>query len=177
MNVETTGASLRTTRAEGLDYGGVQASEIIAERDLRRMESYKPIIERVSESTGVDEAVIAGIISRESHAGAVLRNGWGDHGNGFGLMQVDRRYHDTEGSWNSEAHITQGATILRDMIDGVARKFPDWTREEQLKGGISAYNAGLRNVRTYERMDIGTTGNDYANDVTARAQFYKRHGY
>jgi len=32
--------------------------------------------------------VIAGIISRESHAGKILKNGWGDRGNGFGLMQV-----------------------------------------------------------------------------------------
>lgn len=52
------------------------------------MEKYKPVIQRVSGRTGVDGAVIAGIISRESHAGTILDNGWGDHGNGFGLMQV-----------------------------------------------------------------------------------------
>ncbi|XP_060089821.1 lysozyme g-like [Heteronotia binoei] len=177
MNVETTGASSRTAKAERLGYVGVQASETIAARDLPRMESYRSEIERASESTGMDGAVIAGIISRESHAGSVLRNGWGDRGNGFGLMQVDRRFHVPEGSWNSEALITQGATILRDSVDAVARKFPEWTSEQQLKGGISAYNAGVGNVRTYDRMDSRTTGSDYANDVAARAQYYKRHGF
>ncbi|XP_077199610.1 lysozyme g-like [Paroedura picta] len=177
MNVETTGASLGVARAERLNYGGVQASETIAAKDLSNMEKYKTTIKRVSERTGMDGAVIAGIISRESHAGTILDNGWGDHGNAFGLMQVDKRWHKPDGAWDSEAHITQGANVLHDMIDGVAKKFPQWTKEQQLKGGISAYNAGLRNVQTYDGMDKGTTGNDYANDVAARAQFFKKHGY
>ncbi|XP_054829025.1 lysozyme g-like [Eublepharis macularius] len=177
MDVQTTGAGLRTARAEGLKAGGVQASAIIAEKDLKNMIKYRTKIINVSKKTGIDAAVIAGIISRESHAGTALKNGWGDHGNGFGLMQVDKRYHKLIGAWNSEAHITQGTQILCNMINGIAKKFPGWTKAQQLKGGISAYNAGIRNVQTYDRMDIGTTGNDYANDVTARAQFYKKHGY
>ncbi|XP_077199613.1 lysozyme g-like [Paroedura picta] len=176
-DVQTTGAGLRTAKAEGLKSGGVQASAIIAEKDLRNMNKYKTKIAAVSRRTGIEEAVIAGIISRESHAGAILKNGWGDHGNGFGLMQVDKRFHKVTGAWDSEAHITQATQILCTMINDIAKKFPQWTKAQQLKGGISAYNAGIRNVQTYERMDIGTTGNDYANDVTARAQFYKKHGY
>lgn len=46
-----------------------------------------------------------------------------------------------------------------------------------ISGGISAYNAGANNVQSYDRMDIGTTHHDYANDVVARAKFYKRNGY
>ncbi len=46
-----------------------------------------------------------------------------------------------------------------------------------VSGGISAYNAGAKNVQTYERMDIGTTGDDYANDVVARAQWFNSKGY
>jgi len=52
------------------------------------MVKYKDMITRVGNSKCVDPAVIAGIISRESHAGTVLQNGWGDNGNAFGLMQV-----------------------------------------------------------------------------------------
>lgn len=47
----------------------------------------------------------------------------------------------------------------------------------RISGGISAYNAGANNIQSYDRMDIGTTHNDYANDVVARAKFYKRNGY
>ncbi|XP_059576969.1 lysozyme g [Alligator mississippiensis] len=176
--VDTTGASSQTARPEGLSYAGVRASETIAAKDLIRMNNYKGLIQRAGSNQCVDPAVIAGIISRESHAGAALTaDGWGDGGNAFGLMQVDKRYHKLVGKWNSEAHLIQGTQILVGMIKAIQRKFPRWTKEQQLKGGISAYNAGPGNVRTYEKMDIGTTHNDYANDVVARAKFYQKKGF
>ncbi|KAM6381933.1 lysozyme g-like [Alca torda] len=156
---------------------GVKASQKIAEVDLEAMDKYKPLIKKVGEKLCVEPALIAGIISRESHAGKILKDGWGDNGNGFGLMQVDKRSHRPVGKWNSEAHIMQGTNILISMIKKIQNKFPSWTRDQQLKGGISAYNAGPRNVQTYDRMDIGTTHDDYSNDVVARAQYYKKHGY
>ncbi|XP_075283007.1 lysozyme g [Opisthocomus hoazin] len=177
LNVDTTGASQATARPEGLSYAGVAASEKIAERDLKNMVKYKDMITRVGNSKCVDPAVIAGIISRESHAGTVLQNGWGDNGNAFGLMQVDKRYHKTVGSWDSGEHIAQGTEILCGMLTQIQKKFPTWTKEQQLKGAISAYNAGAGNVQTYNEMDVGTSHNDYANDVVARAKFYKRNGY
>ncbi|XP_074949184.1 lysozyme g-like isoform X1 [Phalacrocorax aristotelis] len=177
LNVDTTGASEATAKPEQLSYAGVPASEKIAEKDLENMKKYEAKIKKVGNSKCVDPAVIAGIISRESHAGAALKGGWGDHGNGFGLMQVDKRYHKIVGTWDSEEHLAQGTQILCGMIETIQKKFPKWTKEQQLKGGISAYNAGPNNVRSYDRMDIGTTHNDYANDVVARAKFYKRNGY
>ncbi|XP_010202330.2 lysozyme g [Colius striatus] len=177
LNVDTTGASEATARPEGLSYAGVPASEKIAEGDLRNMQKYRAMIIKVGNSKGIDPAVIAGIISRESHAGTVLDNGWGDNGNAFGLMQVDKRYHNIVGSWDSEEHLAQGTEILRGMIQQIQRKFPTWTKEQQLKGGISAYNAGPNNVQSYDGLDIGTTHNDYANDVVARSKFFKRNGY
>ncbi|KAB5571016.1 hypothetical protein PHYPO_G00220060 [Pangasianodon hypophthalmus] len=177
MKIDTTGASEKTARQDKLSVKGVEASYKLAEHDLKRMEQYKNIIMKVGRAKEMDPAVIAAIISRESRAGAALVDGWGDHGNGFGLMQIDKRYHKLRGAWNSEEHITQGTEILIDAIIAIQRKFPKWPKEHQFKGGISAYNAGVGNVRTYERMDIGTTGNDYANDVVARAQWFKHNGY
>ncbi|KAI4883969.1 hypothetical protein NFI96_026381 [Prochilodus magdalenae] len=175
--IDTTGASAATARQDKLTVTGVEASNKLAEHDLKRMNQYKDIITKVGRAKQMDPAVIAAIISRESRAGAALVDGWGDHGNGFGLMQVDKRYHTPRGAWDSEEHVTQGTEILIDSILAIQKKFKDWPKEHQFKGGISAYNAGVKNVRTYERMDIGTTGNDYSNDVVARAQWYKRNGY
>ncbi|XP_074913352.1 lysozyme g-like isoform X1 [Buteo buteo] len=175
--IRTPGASRKTAKPEGLPYSGVRASEKIAERDLRAMDQYKTLIKKVGEKLCIEPALIAGIISRESHAGKALKNGWGDNGNGFGLMQVDKNSHRPVGQWNSEAHLTQGTNILIMMIKTIQKKFPRWTKDQQLKGGISAYNAGPRNVQSYDRMDIGTTHDDYSNDVVARAQYYKKHGY
>uniref|UniRef100_G1NPK5 Lysozyme g n=1 Tax=Meleagris gallopavo TaxID=9103 RepID=G1NPK5_MELGA len=161
-NVETTGASERTAKPEGLGYAGG---------------CYLKTITKVANSKCVSPSVVAAVISRESHAGTALKDGWGDHGNAFGLMQIDKRYHQIHGAWNSEEHIKQGTDILCQSINDIQKKFPTWSKEQQLKGGISAYNAGTRNVRTYEGMDVGTTHNDYANDVVARAKFFQRHGY
>ena len=60
----------------------------MAEIDMKRMNQYKSMVQTVGLSKSLDPAIIAGIMSRESRAGAALDNGWGDHGNGFGLMQV-----------------------------------------------------------------------------------------
>ncbi|KAG7465027.1 lysozyme g-like 1 [Megalops cyprinoides] len=175
--IDTTGASERTAKQDKLTVKGVEASYKLAEHDLGRMSKYKDVIIKVGKAHQMDPAVICGIISRESRAGAALKDGWGDHGNGFGLMQVDKRHHKLEGTWNSEQHISQGTRILIEFINRIKNKFPTWPKEHQFKGGISAYNAGDKNVRTYERMDIGTTGDDYANDVVARAQWFKRNGF
>ncbi|XP_009964189.1 lysozyme g-like protein 2 [Tyto alba] len=175
--IKTSGASCKTAKSEGLSYCGVSASEKIAERDLRAMNQYKTLIKKVGENLCIEPAVIAGIISRESHAGKALKNGWGDNGNGFGLMQVDKKSHTPRGQWNSETHLIQGTNILISMTKTIQRNFPRWTKDQQLKGGIAAYNFGTSNVRSYDRMDIGTTHNDYSSDVVARAKYYKKQGY
>ena len=66
----------------------MSASEKMAQIDAGRMERYKGKINSVGRSTGIEPALIAAIISRESRAGNALQNGEGDHGNAFGLMQV-----------------------------------------------------------------------------------------
>ncbi|XP_016131912.1 lysozyme g-like [Sinocyclocheilus grahami] len=177
LKIDTTGASEKTAKQDKLTIKGVEASKKLAETDLVRIEKYKSIIIKVGRAKQMDPVVIAAIISRESRAGAVLKNGWGDHDNGFGLMQVDKRYHALTGAWDSELHVIQATDILIGFIKEIKVKFPKWTQEQCFKGGISAYNAGVKNVQTYERMDIGTTGDDYANDVVARAQWFKSKGF
>ncbi|XP_061686386.1 lysozyme g-like [Syngnathoides biaculeatus] len=174
--VDTTGASEKTARQDKLKIKGVAASDALARTDLARVDKYKDVIKRVGEQKGIDPAIIAGIISRESRAGNVLKDGWGDNGNGWGLMQVDKRYHTPRGEWDSEEHLCHGTDILIGSIKQIKKKFPNWTAEQQLKGGIAAYNIGVGGVKTYERMDVGTTGNDYSSDVVARAQWYKSQG-
>ncbi|XP_078514274.1 lysozyme g-like [Lissotriton helveticus] len=177
MEVPTTGANCATARQDRLSYCGVRASHQMAATDLRNMNKYKTEILAVGRSLCMDPAVIAGIISRESRAGAVLRNGWGDGGNAFGLMQIDKRWHKIRGAWNSEENISQGTEILISMIKSIQKKFSSWSQNQDLKGGIAAYNAGPGSIRNYSQVDNRTTGHDYSNDVVARAQYYKQHGY
>ncbi|XP_040192289.1 lysozyme g-like [Rana temporaria] len=176
-HIPCTGASPETGRQDGQNISGIIASEKLAETDLKRVNSYKEKIMSVSRKTGVDAAIIAAIMSRESRAGNALdANKWGDHGNAFGLMQIDKRWHCPRGAWDSEEHILQATEILTSMFDAIKQKFPSWSTNQVMKGAISAYNAGPGNVNSFDAIDSRTTGKDYSNDCVARAKFYKRNG-
>ncbi|TKC41882.1 hypothetical protein EI555_011395, partial [Monodon monoceros] len=68
---------------------GVTASEKTEAKDLGRMLANKASIQEAGKWFCVDSTTIAAMTSWESHAGRVLRDAWGDTGNGFGfgLMQ------------------------------------------------------------------------------------------
>jgi peptidoglycan hydrolase-like protein with peptidoglycan-binding domain len=170
-----TGASAVTARQDGLQ-AGVAASHKMAKTDLARIKQYAPAFEAAGKKYNLPPALLAAIASRESRGGAALDSrGYGDHGNGFGLMQVDKRYHSLKGGPHSAAHIDQAAGILKSYLNQVKANHPSWPPEQQLRGAVAAYNSGVSNVQTIKNMDVGTTGNDYSNDVWARAQALAPH--
>jgi hypothetical protein len=173
----TTGASATTARQDNLQ-GGVSASHQMAKTDLSRVLKVVDRFRQVGSKYNIPCAIIAALASRESRCGSVLDSkGYGDHGNGFGILQVDRRYHSIEGADDPTGivHVDQAVRIFAGFLQQVKAKHPDWEDEFILKGAATAYNSGVSNVATKERMDIGTTGNDYGSDVIARAQFYSNH--
>lgn len=169
-----TGASARTARQDKLRVTGVEASKRMAETDARMVLPYMTKFDEAGRAHGLPPALLAAIASRESRGGAVLdRNGEGDHGHGFGLMQVDNRNPFEvvrEGGPFGQPHINQAAKILADKLAEVKRNFPNLSEEEKLQTAVSRYNGGAR--RSFPDSDEGTTGGDYSNDVLARAQYY-----
>lgn len=173
LDVETSGASAATASQDGLE-AGIEASHQMAETDLPRVGEIAGRFADVAGKFGVPAAVLAALASRESRCGAALQNGWGDNGNAFGILQVDKRFHRIEGEPDptSVAHIEQAAGIFNDYLEQVMRRHPQWNDPDLLKGAAVAYNSGVGNVQTVAGMDRGTTGNDYGADVMARAQYY-----
>lgn len=66
---------------------GVRASERLAEIDMPVLLTYQPMIQTVGQKYCIDPAVIAGVLSRESHGGNVLLN-VGNVDSGIGVVQV-----------------------------------------------------------------------------------------
>lgn len=63
------------------------------------------------------------------------------------VFQVDKRYHKPHGAWDSEEHIKQGTDILCQSITDIQKKFPTWSKEQQLKGrSLSALKCQLCNT-------------------------------
>ena len=175
LTYEPTGASDNTARQDGLPargIHGVQASEAMANTDLGRITPLKKRFEDAGKLFDLPTALLAAIASRESRCGNVLDKGFGDHGNAFGIMQVDKRFHsplETEDGPDGEAHIQQATQILRDKLDGVNRNHEGLSDSQALQAAVSRYNGG-RGLLPPD-SDEGTTGGDYMNDVWARARF------
>lgn len=170
------GAADRTARQDGLPQRGlhgVAASETMAQTDLRRIEPLRDRFAEAGEETGLPPALLAAIASRESRGGAALRNGFGDGGHGYGIMQIDDRSWsaDTSEGPSGLAHIKQAAGILALKLQGTEtiRGLDDVL---SLVTATSRYNGG----RGFPApsSDEGTTGGDYAADVWARARWYAR---
>jgi len=176
---------------------GVAASEALVKEDMGRLNEHREVIEQVAKEKNIPPALLAAIISRETRAGNTLDSvGWGDEGNAFGVMQVDKRVHDiSEGTQNqiycsgtagciwdpwSKEHLSQGADILLGNLAHIQSPergkghHPDWPIERQWQGAVAAYNFGPGNVQNIDEIDKGTTGNDYSNDVWARAKVIAR---
>jgi peptidoglycan hydrolase-like protein with peptidoglycan-binding domain len=172
-------------RSAGLGASGAQANGVargeqgsaqLAEQDLDRVLKMKAQFEEVGARFGLPPALLAAIASRETRGGSSVHLDAGGYsawdGQGFGVMQVDRRYHAPAGGPRSSEHIAQAARILKNEWDTIKRKHPDWPASRQLQAAVVAYNAGPSAVEGLERPDRYTTGGDYSGDVWARARYY-----
>uniref|UniRef100_A0A8B9I620 Lysozyme g n=1 Tax=Anser brachyrhynchus TaxID=132585 RepID=A0A8B9I620_9AVES len=155
---------------------GVAALRRTADADIIRLRKYEIPIKRVARNLCLDPALIAAIISQESRAGLLLDNGWDQAQQRFGLMQIDRRYHQPYGTWDSEEHINQCSTMLVLGINEMRARHPTWTWDQQLRGGICMYRARIGNIPVYDEDPCGRD-NYYVNSVIGRAQYFKRHGF
>ncbi|KAK3087661.1 hypothetical protein FSP39_008858 [Pinctada imbricata] len=170
----------------GRHSGGVAASQNEVKYDISTLNAHKSCYVTAGRNNCIHPALIAALASRESHAGRLLHstNGWGDNHHAYGVLQCDVRYcpvcsHGlkcTTYGWDSCQHIDMMTKyVLVPYIKQVQRKHPTWPAAHQMQGGVAAYNFGPGNVQSWGGLDIGSTGNDYSNDVIARAQYLISH--
>ncbi|KAM5251228.1 lysozyme g-like protein 1 [Hipposideros larvatus] len=167
--LDTPGASCGIGRRRGLNYCGVRASERLAEIDMPYLLRYQPTMYTVGQKYCVDPAVIAGVVSRESPGGNFLVN-TGNVGDRIRVVQDSGSYVPT--SWITESQLSQMTEVLTHRIKDIQRRFPTWTPDQYLRGGLCTYVGGPGYVRSTQ--DLGC---DFCNDVLARAKYFKRHGF
>ena len=159
--------------------------------DLPGLERHRALIGAIAASFGLEPAVAAGVVSRESGGGRLLgRNGCppdtGDRGHGRGLMQIDDRWHrgfiGLGELWRTPAaNLAYGCHLLAQYREALRKRLPGLTEEELLRAALAAYNSGTESAERLLRAggdpDAGTTGGNYGRDVLARAEWLRARGW
>lgn len=168
-------------------------------------QKFKTFIDAAAQRISVPSAVVAGIGSRESGWGLILRppgpGGTGDFGPrkfptalrsaalppdggyGRGLMQIDFDAFDfaRTGNWKDPAaNIEFGCNVLNSSVVLLGGRTA-LTGRDLLQAAIAAYNCGAGNVLTAIKqgrdLDFFTTGRNYSSDVFNRAGFFQNMGW
>jgi len=144
-----------------------------------------PLAEKLAKKYHLPPALILAWMSRESGLGIFLRpDGYSKFdGYGYGLLQVDRRYHHPTGDPFGMPSCEQAiGDVFESMLRGVKQRHPGWTHDEQIAGALVDYNSGPGNAQTrpssaggWAAMDSGTAGNNYSQDIWSRAQWFAKH--
>ncbi|CAL1528637.1 unnamed protein product [Lymnaea stagnalis] len=160
---------------------GNVVSYAFVQHDLPALVSHKSCYDASADRNCIQASVIAALASRESQGGTSLINGYGDSGREWGILRCNLAHSGlpcTSVAWNSCAHIEMMISkVLIPDIYTVYANHPTWTIDQALQGGVAAYDAGIRLVQNWLTIDANTTGNDYSNDVIARAKWLRANGW
>ena len=170
-------------------------------KQLAESRKYRSIIERICAATQVEQAIVWGIGSRESHWGLLLKpagpSGTGDWtprkghmppdklGWGRGLMQIDYNAHEfaKTGNWrDAEANIAYAIrSVLLPNIGYLKRKFPHLDDDAITRGAIAGYNCGPGIVARVllaggGNVDKFTAHGNYSADVIDLGKWFNQRG-
>jgi hypothetical protein len=174
----------------------------IAKQYLRaKRNGWLPYFEEAAKEVSfvLDTADLLAIASRESNLDPKWLTTAGDRGNGYGLMQADKRYFPEwvrSGKWkDAQEGITKGAEILAqkwaDLQDCIGKKRgvpssktgkisffigKDVKGAEARRVLIASYNCGRwahYAVSNGKDVDAYSTGKDYSKDVILRAAAFR----
>jgi hypothetical protein len=174
-------------------------TEAIARRQYQaaKRAGWLPFVIEASEAFDIAPEIILAVCSRETNLNASYLHQAGDGGNGYGLMQVDRRAFPQwvrAGLWRDAREcFMKGSEILagnRSWLQDHAGKpvvvkdsrgnrrsftLPVFSGELLMQVAIGMYNGGpwvASNPAYNKPVDVSTTGKDYSTDVLERAEYF-----
>jgi hypothetical protein len=160
-----------------------KAALLKAKKKPTGYKDFKAMAEDLGPEHDIPPALVLALMSRETEFGmsaALDKDGWGDGGNAFGVLQVDKGSEKPVGTDDifSKEHVNQALGIFEKKRAEVKKAHKDWSEEEILAGTICAYNAGTKNIKTSPKKDwraLDDNGKikDYSADVWAQAAYYK----
>jgi type VI secretion system secreted protein VgrG len=177
-------AAQQNERLSKLNPGPAGSHLQVAAARREQAEKYQDLAKQIGEKYNIPPAMVLSWMNRESAFGEYLDgSGYSKFdGQGFGVFQVDKRYHTPRGGPADWDHIDQAMGIFKDYVAQIKSENPGWTEEEYLAAGLVAFNSGPTNARTqpssptsWAQLDDGTAHNDYSRAIWAGAQYYAKN--
>lgn len=159
-----------------------QCSMQLAEIDLEAMEMYRENITTAATNKCFNAALLAGLISQQSRGGALLdQNGTmpcSNRADGlcYGIMGMKNEMNVDDGIGGIN-YLEAGIDQLIALIDEIVARHSAWTIVQQTRAGIAAWEVGINQILSHERIDYFTANKDMSSDVLARASFFAQNGY
>jgi len=129
-------------------------------------ERYVGLAEDAADATGLDVALIMGVMRVESG----FREDAESHVGAVGLMQVMPSTGDHFGCddlYDAEVNVACGARVLADYVKRIGG---------DLELGLSAYNAGLANAQRWKKAGVTPANADYVRRVLMFREQYRNGG-
>lgn len=169
-----------------LDPGSMKDAQKTAEARVADAKKYKGLAEKLGAKHDVPPALLLAMMSQESSFGRDLKgDGYSKKdGFGYGLLQVDRRYHEPSGGDPfGEEGAEQGVVIFKQSQSAVDKSHPSWTSSEKLAASLVEYNAGPGSATTqpssaqaFASLDAPTgPSGDYARTIWSQATWFAQN--
>lgn len=157
-------AALLGCRAEPGTYGADWQDESVPAQEA--CERYVGLAEDAADSTGLDVALIMGVMRVES----AYREDAESHAGAVGLMQVmpsTGEHFRCDDLYDAETNVACGARVLADYVRRIGG---------DLEYGLAAYNAGLANAQRWKRAGATPANADYVRRVLMFRGQYQNGG-
>lgn len=167
---------------------------------LRRMQIWSPLIQEVAALTGENRERLMALVWRESWCGFAPPYspkgspiGWGDRNYGFGLCQIDRRYHSDfikrelgryyyaekfGEPYTPREQFLYATSLLREAREWFKRSAANLRGDALERAVYASYNGGIARVykviKNSQDVDAATTGGDYSKYVLGLATVLQR---
>jgi len=151
--------------------------------EVSRLVKWMPDVKRACEFSKENRYLLSAVCLRESGAGYATgylptgsASGYGDHGHGFGLFQIDNRYHADfiNGATSNDPYYQclKACSILATARVAITKRI-SLPPDDLEYATVAAYNAGVNAVvhqlAAGQHPDMATTGKDYSQWVMRKA--------
>ncbi|XP_065321038.1 lysozyme g-like [Gordionus sp. m RMFG-2023] len=156
-------------------------SNTLIREDVVFLNKHQSNIKHSVKGSGIDPALIAALISKQSRGGRDLdSSGYGVFTKNYGLLQINPKNYGITGGPTSLEHLRQGVKMMNENLNTVLiGDKSGMTKEEIIKATLALWGEGQKNGKRKREVKVkdllkSRENKVFANDVIIRTLYLKR---